>query len=58
MALRFRAAGAPLAGVGAHTNFADESACLTADNVRNEIVNNSQTTGSVENAVLFICRYF
>jgi hypothetical protein len=22
----------------AHTNFADESACLTADNVRNEVV--------------------
>jgi hypothetical protein len=35
----------------AHTNFADESACLTADNVRNEVVNNSQFTGGFENAV-------
>jgi hypothetical protein len=26
------------AGCEAHTNFADESACLTADNVRNEVV--------------------
>jgi hypothetical protein len=26
------------AGCGAHTNFADESACLKADNVRNEVV--------------------
>jgi hypothetical protein len=26
------------AGGEAHTNFADESACLTSDNVRNEVV--------------------
>jgi hypothetical protein len=26
------------AGCEAHTNFSDESACLTADNVRNQIV--------------------
>jgi hypothetical protein len=26
------------AGCEAHTNFADESVCLTADNVRNEVV--------------------
>jgi hypothetical protein len=26
------------AGCEAHMNFADESACLTADNVRNEVV--------------------
>jgi hypothetical protein len=31
--LRFTAA----ACCEAHTNFADESACLTADNVRNEV---------------------
>jgi hypothetical protein len=39
------------AGCETHTNFADESASLTADNVRNEVVNNSQITGGVENAV-------
>jgi hypothetical protein len=31
--------------------FADESACLTADNVRNGISYNSPITGGVENAV-------
>jgi hypothetical protein len=41
-----------------HTNFADDSACLTADNIRNEVVNNSQITGGVENAVpLHVDRY-
>jgi hypothetical protein len=43
----------------AHTNFADQSACLTADNVRNEVRSyNSQITGGVENAVLSTRRYF
>jgi hypothetical protein len=32
-------------------NFSDESACLTADNVRNKVVNNKQITGGVENSV-------
>jgi hypothetical protein len=27
-----------IAGCEAHTNFADESACLTADNILNEVV--------------------
>jgi hypothetical protein len=30
----------------AHINFADESAYLTTDNVRNDVVNNSQNRGS------------
>jgi hypothetical protein len=34
-----------------HTNFVDESARMTIDNIRNEVVNNSQITGGVENAV-------
>jgi hypothetical protein len=38
--------------------FADESACLMAYNVRNNVVNNSQITGGVENAFLSTCRYF
>jgi hypothetical protein len=38
-------------GCEVHTNFADESACLMVDNVWNEVVNNSQITGGVENAV-------
>jgi hypothetical protein len=33
-----------------HTHFVDESSCLTADNVRNIVVNNSQIT-DVEYAV-------
>jgi hypothetical protein len=32
-------------------NFASESMCLLVDNVWNEVVNNSQTTGGVENAI-------
>jgi hypothetical protein len=37
-------------GCGAHKNSADESAWLTADAGRNEVVTNSQITG-VENAI-------
>jgi hypothetical protein len=33
------------------TYFADESMCLLADNIWNEVVNNSQITGGVENAI-------
>jgi hypothetical protein len=36
MALRFMATGAP--GCEVHTNFADESVSLTADNIQNEVV--------------------
>jgi hypothetical protein len=32
-------------------NFADESLCLLVDNIWNEVVNNLQITGGVENAV-------
>jgi hypothetical protein len=38
-------------GCEAHTNFADESACLMAISIRNEGNHNSQITGGVENAV-------
>jgi hypothetical protein len=40
----------------AQTNFYNESACLTADNILNE-VDNTQITGGVENAALSTCRY-
>jgi hypothetical protein len=39
------------AGCEAHTNFTNESACLTADNILQKSIYNSQTTGYVENAV-------
>jgi hypothetical protein len=55
--LRFSAAGAPQAARCIRI-FADESACLLADNVRDEVVNNSQLTGRVEIAVLCARRYF
>jgi hypothetical protein len=42
-----------------HANFADESACLTAYNVRNEVrITTSQITGSVENSAISTRRYF
>jgi hypothetical protein len=37
------------AGWEAHMNFADKSACLTADNIWNEVVTNHKS-GNVENA--------
>jgi hypothetical protein len=38
----------------AHTNFTDESACLTADEVQNEVVNNSQITGVLKMVSLYM----
>jgi hypothetical protein len=46
------------AGCGTHTNFADESACLTADNVRNEVVRIHRSQGVLNMLSLYTQIFF
>jgi hypothetical protein len=41
-------------GCGAHTNFAGESACLTADNIRNEAVTTHRSQEALEMLSLYM----